>query len=118
MWIVVGAVVCGVRAADGLAGASSAAGLPAPPEQVERWGLFELALAGPPEDNPFLDVELTARFTQGDRSFDPPGFHDGDGVLCIPKITSAPKRSRWRALLALIFDNEVAGVPVKPGVTA
>jgi hypothetical protein len=39
-------------------------------------------------------------------------------LLCIPKITSASKRSRWRALPALIFDNGVAGVPAKPGVTA
>jgi len=38
--------------------------------------------------------------------------------LCIPKIKSASKWSRWRALLLLIFDNGVAGVPVKPGVMA
>jgi len=35
--------------------------------------------------------------------------------LCIPTTTSALKWSRWPALLALIFDNGVAGVPVKPG---
>jgi hypothetical protein len=80
VWIGVGAVACGVKAADGPGGTGSAAGLPAPPEQAERWGLFELALAGPQEGNPFLDVELAARFTQGDRSFGPQGFYDGDGV--------------------------------------
>jgi len=31
----------------------------------ERWGLFEAALAGPANGNPFTDVSLTAIFTQG-----------------------------------------------------
>jgi hypothetical protein len=70
----VSAVMRWAKAADG------SPRLPAPTQQVERWGVFELALAGPPEGNPFLDVELAARFTQGDRAFEPQGFYDGDGV--------------------------------------
>jgi hypothetical protein len=68
-------VVRWANAADG-----PAARLPTPTHPVERWGIFELTLAGPHEGNPFLDVELAARFSQGGRSFEPQGFYDGDGV--------------------------------------
>ena len=49
-------------------------------ENVERWGIFELTLKGPSSGNPFLDVRLSAEFSQGDRVFRPEGFYDGDGV--------------------------------------
>ncbi|HEX9045948.1 MAG TPA: DUF5060 domain-containing protein [Verrucomicrobiae bacterium] len=47
---------------------------------VEQWGVFELALNGPTNGNPFLDVKFSARFTQGTNSFQATGFYDGDGV--------------------------------------
>ena len=50
---------------------------------VEQWGIFELVLQGSAEGNPFLDVELTAQFTQKDRSIEVGGFYDGDGVYRI-----------------------------------
>ena len=43
-------------------------------------GRVELSLDGPREGNPYLDVELSARFTQGDRAIVVPGFWDGGGV--------------------------------------
>ncbi len=49
------------------------------PGEIERWGIFELAFEGPEEGNPFLDVELSARFKQGDRVLAPDGFYDGGG---------------------------------------
>lgn len=49
-------------------------------EKVEKWGMFELSLEGPSDGNPFLDVEISARFTHEDRAFDTQGFYDGDGV--------------------------------------
>ncbi len=48
--------------------------------RVERWGVFEVSLEGPEGGNPFLDVKLTARFTQGERAFEPEGFYDGGGT--------------------------------------
>jgi hypothetical protein len=51
--------------------------------QVERWGCFELALSGSAEGNPFLEVELTAQFTQAGRSVQVDGFYDGEGVYRI-----------------------------------
>ncbi len=50
-------------------------------QTVERWGLLEVSLTGPSEGNPFLDVSLKAKFTQGERSFEPEGFYDGKGVF-------------------------------------
>lgn len=47
---------------------------------AEQWGVFELALEGSSAGNPFAEVELSARFTQGDRTVEVAGFYDGDGV--------------------------------------
>jgi hypothetical protein len=53
---------------------------PTPAAEVEQWGLFELALQGPASGNPFLEVELSATFTHGDRKVRVGGFYDGDGT--------------------------------------
>ena len=54
---------------------------------VERWGVFEVTLNGPSTGNPFTEVELTAEFkrsnTNGEQTFEPQGFYDGDGVYKI-----------------------------------
>lgn len=50
---------------------------------IERWGLFELTLAGPSTGNPFTEVDLTADFTQGTRCVHTSGFYDGEGVYKI-----------------------------------
>jgi hypothetical protein len=47
---------------------------------VEQWGVFEIALKGPTNGNPFLDVKLSAKFTQGGDSVSVNGFYDGDGT--------------------------------------
>jgi hypothetical protein len=49
-------------------------------QTVEQWGVFEAALDGPTNGNPFLDVKFSARFTQGTNSFEANGFYDGDGI--------------------------------------
>lgn len=46
---------------------------------VERWGVFELALAGPSSGNPYLDVRVGAQFRYRNRAVDVDGFYDGDG---------------------------------------
>src|SRR6516162_6591007 len=51
--------------------------------RVERWDVFELALNGPKEGNPFLDTWLKATFRKGARSMTVDGFYDGDGVYRI-----------------------------------
>ena len=47
---------------------------------VEQWGVFEVALHGPTNGNPFLDVKFSAKFAQGDSTVEANGFYDGDGI--------------------------------------
>lgn len=46
---------------------------------VARWDVFEVTLKGPNRGNPYLEVEVDATFTYGNRSINVPGFYDGDG---------------------------------------
>lgn len=54
-----------------------AAALAAPTEQ---WGLYEVALPGPADGNPFTDVDLAATFRHGAEQVDVRGFYDGEGI--------------------------------------
>lgn len=53
------------------------------PSTAEQWGIFELTVYGPQHGNPFVDVELFARFTQEGQSVSVRGFYDGDGIYRI-----------------------------------
>ena len=46
---------------------------------VEKWSMYEAAFAGPAEGNPFVDVELSAEFSQGSTPIKVPGFYAGEG---------------------------------------
>lgn len=62
--------------------------------QVEQWGRFELNLSGPASGNPFLEVELTARFTQGNHTINVTGFYDGEGQY---RVRFMPEKTgEWR----------------------
>jgi PKD repeat protein len=52
-------------------------------ENVEQWGMFELSLNGPDGGNPFLDIEVGAEFTNGNKTVEVHGFYDGDGIYKI-----------------------------------
>ncbi len=62
----------------------------APPASVEQWNIFEVSLRGPADGNPFVDTELTARFSQGATAVEVTGFYDGDGVY---RIRFMPERT-------------------------
>ncbi|MBB6637784.1 DUF5605 domain-containing protein [Cohnella thailandensis] len=49
------------------------------PGEVERWGMFQLSLEGPSHGNPFVDVGLSADFSDGERTLRALGFYDGEG---------------------------------------
>ncbi len=59
-------------------------------ETVEQWGVFELALSGSSTGNPYLEVELSAQFNQGNRSIEVSGFYDGDGIYRFRFMPDAP----------------------------
>lgn len=61
--------------------------------KVEKWDFYELSLPGPTSGNPFIGIEFTAVFKQGDRAFEPEGFYDGNGIF---KIRFMPdKQGIW-----------------------
>jgi hypothetical protein len=53
---------------------------PARAAEVEQWGVFEVALKGPTDGNPFVDVEFSATFSQDKKQVRVSGFYDGDGT--------------------------------------
>ncbi len=61
---------------------------------VEQWDVFELTLRGPREGNPFVDVRVSAVFTNGTRTLEAAGFYDGDGVYRVRFMPEAA--GRWR----------------------
>ena len=75
-------------------------------ETVERWGVIDIALQGPSDGNPFADVQLSAKFTQGNRSVEASGFYDGDGAY---KVRFSPDvEGEWSYVTASNRD-ELAG---------
>ena len=55
--------------------------------------MYEVILKGPATGNPFVGIELSAVFTDGERTFEPDGFYDGNGIF---KIRFMPdKEGSW-----------------------
>ena len=52
-------------------------------DTVPQWGIYEVILNGPTDGNPFVDVHLSAVFSDGAHSLEAPGFYDGNGVYKI-----------------------------------
>lgn len=50
-------------------------------QKVEKWGIFELTLKGSDAGNPFVGIRFTATFKHGDKTYEPEGFYDGDGLF-------------------------------------
>jgi len=61
---------------------------------TERWGVEEVTLRGPSGGHPYLDVQLSARFIQGDRTNVVPGFWDDGDTYRIR--FSPPTTGEWR----------------------
>jgi hypothetical protein len=55
-----------------------------------------VVLRGPSGGNPYVDVQLRARFTQGDRTIEVLGFWDGDDVYKVRFSPPAPGRGGTR----------------------
>ena len=62
-------------------------------QPVECWDVFELHLHGPAEGNPFIDVQLSAQFSQGHRTVSVDGFYDGEGKYLVRFMPDAV--GRW-----------------------
>jgi len=62
--------------------------------RVEQWGIFEVALPGLAEGNPFIEVTLSARFEHGGRANEATGFYDGEGTYRVRFMPEVP--GEWR----------------------
>ena len=83
--------------------------------RVEQWGRFELNLAGPSIGNPFIEIELTARFTQENTDINVTGFYDGDGNY---RVRFMPEKTgEWRYITRSnhpALDGKTGSVMVTP----
>ena len=92
--------------------------LTVPHAAVPRWGVAELRLDGPSHGNPFVDVEVGAVVTNGERSFEIGGFYDGDGAYLIRFL--AEDEGEWRfetASTARSLDGISGAVQVGPAAS-
>ena len=48
--------------------------------KIERWDIFQIRAKGPRGGNPFIDVNFSAYFNNGEKSIEVNGFYDGEGV--------------------------------------
>lgn len=66
--------------------------------KTEKWGIFEVALNGPKDGNPFADVKVTGKFIKDKDTVAIQGFYDGDGIY---KIRFMPrKEGEWTYLIS------------------
>jgi hypothetical protein len=63
-------------------------------DTVPQWGIYEIELNGPTNGNPFLDVRLSAVFSNGSNRVEVPGFYDGDGVYRVRFMPDT--QDRWQ----------------------
>jgi hypothetical protein len=94
-------------------------------QQIERWGLFELALEGPAEGNPFLDVEFRAHFQYQHRVIPVDGFYDGQGTYrvrfmpdvegdwCYETVSNAPALAGHTGSLTCVAPSAGNHGPVR-----
>src|SRR5690348_11484506 len=76
---------------------------------VEQWGVAEVVLRGPSGGNPFTEVALSARFSQGDHAMDVAGFYDGDGVYRVRFMPDRPGEWRYATRSNRVELNGVTG---------
>jgi hypothetical protein len=92
---------------------------PAKDTTVEQWGVFEIALKGPHEGNPYKDIQLSARFEQGTSIAEADGFYDGEGTYRIRFIPGTEGAWSYETASNCAELNGIKGVfvctPPAPG---
>ena len=64
--------------------------------QVEKWDVFEVAVRGEAEGNPFLDYSVTGCFQSDNEMVRVNGFYDGDGTYRVRFMPSFKGKYRYR----------------------
>ena len=76
---------------------------------VSRWETLEITLEGPSSGNPFVEVEVSARFRRGGRTVENRGFYDGQGVYKIRFL--ADREGEWE----FVTTSNVPSLHAIPG---
>ena len=66
---------------------------------VKRWDMFEVALEGPKEGNPFTEQEVRAEFCGDQETVSCDGFYDGEGIYRVrfmPSFEGEYSFTVWR----------------------
>ncbi len=85
---------------------------------VEQYGLFEAALPGRTEGNPFTDYTVSGHFTSVHDSIRVDGFYDGDGTYRIRFMPSHTGRYTWRvegSFSDTVYEGTFLVTPARPG---
>ncbi|GAA4983637.1 DUF5605 domain-containing protein [Yinghuangia aomiensis] len=99
-------------------GVAEASAKPEVPRGATRWSPAEIVIAGPSHGNPFIDVELTARFSRDGTTVTVGGFYDGDGrwiIRFLPESSGCWEfvtSSNARSLHGLTGRFDVAEAPL------
>ena len=96
--------------------------MPANPQTSQtthQYDIFELRLDGPASGNPFVDFNVAATFSLGNRSVMVDGFYDGGTTYKIRFMPDTP--GAWRYSVTANFTTSVHGgemtcLPARPGV--
>lgn len=97
-----------VRVSPQTASAESSADAATP--HVERYGLFEIALAGTADGNPYVDVDLSADFTSATtgETITVGGFYRGNGDYAIRFMPL--EEGEWRYVTHSVADPTISGL--------
>jgi len=74
--------------------------------QIARWDVFEVVLTGPSVGNPYMEVDLSATFSNGERSLKVPGFYDGGDVY---RIRFSPIETGLWSYVTQSNEEELSG---------
>jgi len=65
-------------------------------QSVEKWGIFEIALAGHQDKTPFADYDIWGEFTSRNEQKKVDGFYDGNGVYRVRFMPSFAEEYTFR----------------------
>ena len=78
------------------------------PESVERWCVFEAAINGPSDGNPFLDYRIKGTFQSKNEAKTVEGFYDGNGIYKVRFMPSFEEEYKF-AVEAIFTDEKYVG---------
>jgi len=85
---------------------------------VERWGVFEVAVNGKADGNPFTDYAVRGVFKHKNETVEADGFYDGDGVYkvrCMPSFEGEYSFSVSGSAIDGAAEGAFTAAPPGPG---